>query len=90
MALDSTSTAAQAIAQYNDNLRWWDSQAKAQNLLEAVLWLLANRAQVMADRGATLNYSSLEKLREQLERKTGVGLTGEANKRSSFVRAKLR
>lgn len=44
MALTSASTQADALAQYNDNLLWEGDLTKAQNLLEAVRWLIGNRA----------------------------------------------
>ena len=85
MALTSSSTMADALAQYNDNLSWDGNTATAQAALEAVRWLLVNRANSSIS-GITLNYSDLKDEKKRLEdfvssTKTGV-------QRASFVRGR--
>jgi hypothetical protein len=66
MALTSASTFTDAMAQYNNSLRWWESSATASSLLEAVEWLLANRALFSSASGTSVSFSSLEALRAKL------------------------
>lgn len=69
MALSSISA---ALAQYNASIPWHVSQATATAALEAVQYLLVNRAQRAGDRGSELNYESLEKEKEALEKFLGA------------------
>jgi len=81
MALTSTSTVADALAQYNNNLNWEADATTAQNALEAVRFLLANRPAALASGlGQNINYTQLEKIHEQLAART-AGL-GQASQRS--------
>ena len=82
MALDSSSTLANALAQYNDNLSWEGDIAKARLALAAVRWLLVNREQTIADGGTQLNYSSLEQEKTALEQ----FVNSQRSDRSSFTR----
>lgn len=56
-----------ALAQYNANIPWYLSQAAAQACLEAVQYLLINRAQKQGDRGSEMNYESLAKEKTAIE-----------------------
>ena len=59
MALTSSSTLSDALDQYKDNLLWEGNITKAQNCLEAIRFLLVNRAQSKTINGRTSNYESL-------------------------------
>jgi len=85
MALSSTSTVTDAIAQYNDNIRWWESAAAAANLLEAVLYLLANRGWEIETGGHRLKYESLVQLRDKLTSKVS---TVSSSRRAPFTRGR--
>lgn len=61
-----------ALAQYNANLSWQTSQASAQAALEAIRFLLVNRANKMENRGHSLNYESLVTEKEAIEKFLGV------------------
>lgn len=87
MALTSSSTVATALAQYNDNLRWWESTTTAGNLLEAVLWLRGNRARIAADAGTSFSFEPLSELQRKLEGFLGTGTTGNAQ-RTNFTQAR--
>lgn len=69
MALSSITD---ALTQYNANLSWQTSQSSAAAALEAVRFLLVNRAQQSGDQGSTLNYESLQKESEKLEKFLGA------------------
>lgn len=86
MALSSSSTITTALAQLNDNLRWWSSRTKAENAYEAVLWLYANRARVSADAGTSISFEELSELRRKLEKHLGIGDV--SSERTSFVRGR--
>ena len=88
MALSSSSTLANALAQYNDNLSWEGDITAATLYLEAIRWLLVNRPQTSSIQGRSLSYTALElekaKVTEYVE-KFGANVN-----RSSFVRGKMR
>ena len=88
MALTSSSTLSDALAQYNDNLSWEGSASKAVLALEAVRWLLANRAQGFSIEGRSLNYASLEKEKDQLETFVANNSTTSTAARSTFTRGR--
>lgn len=68
MALDSSSTLPDALAQYNDNLAWEGNASKQILALEAVRWLIANRpvSNTTGD-GRTINYADLRAEKARLE-----------------------
>jgi hypothetical protein len=70
MALSSIS---QALAQFNANAGWYTTQGSAALRLEAVEYLLTNRAQKMGDQGSELNYESLESQAQVLRQFVGAG-----------------
>ena len=90
MSLSSSSTLADALAQYNDNLSWEGDVTKATAALEAVRWLLINRAQTMAGGGQQLNYGSLENEKKKLEAFVSSASSAAAAARAGFVRAGAR
>ena len=86
MALTSSSTLADALAQYNNNLAWDGDATVAALALEAVRWLLVNRPQSIAQEGRTINYAVLETQQARLEHFVNKINT---SSRSSFVRARM-
>ncbi len=90
MGLTGTSTLADALAQYNNNLSWEGDSAKAIAALEAVRWLLINRPQSGAGGDKRMDFASLEKEKEKLEAFVSVAGTTAASRRASFVRATAR
>lgn len=83
MALTSASTLADALNQYKNNLRWWESAAKAAACLEAVMYLLACKPETIAAADQSVSFTSLERLREKLE--PVVEATAGTRNRTSFV-----
>jgi len=86
MALSSSSTLADALAQYNDNLSWQGNTAKAALALEAIRWLLVNRARVISDGNTRLDFSELAEEKRKLEEY--VASSGTSN-RVSFTRGRM-
>lgn len=86
MALSSTSTVADALAQYNDNLDWQDSQDKAKLALAAVRFLLVNRPGSMSVAGRSLTLETLKEEKKNLEQFLGATQT-RSNGRSRVNRA---
>ena len=67
MALSSSSTVADALAQYNDNLSWEGDITAATAALAAVRWLLANRPKVIATNDRNIDFESLAAEKKMLE-----------------------
>lgn len=67
MALSSTSTLDDALAQYKDNLSWEGSVTKAKDALEAIRFIMACRPQIMAHGDRTMNFASFEREKTLLE-----------------------
>lgn len=86
MALTSSSTLSDALSQYNDNLRWWESETKATNLLEAVYFMLAQKPATLATAGCSATFADLQDLKAKLEAK--VLNTASTAQRASFVRGR--
>lgn len=84
MSLTSSSTLADAINQYNDNLSWEGNTTKAGLALEAVRFILANRPKVIATNDRNINYETLLGEKEKLE--TFVGKFSSSVNRCSFTR----
>jgi len=87
MAITSTSTRSDVLAQYNNNLGWEGSPAKAALALEAIRWLLVNRPTSLTKGDRTVNYSALESEKSKLE--DYVKNQGSSVNRSSFTRANM-
>ncbi|MCP4639433.1 MAG: hypothetical protein GY851_03320 [bacterium] len=86
MALSSSSTITDALAQYNDNLRYRGDATKAVNLLEAIEFLLVNRpSQTSADPGS-LSFESLKEQKEAVEKE--VNAMDGASRRTHFVQGR--
>lgn len=86
MALTSASTLTDALAQYNNNLAWEGNATKATDALEAIRWLLVNRAQTIGEAGVNLNYAGLEQEKERL--KAYVATVGAASSRAPFTQGR--
>jgi len=87
MSLTSSSTRQDALDQYNDNLNWQGNAAKAALAIEAVRWLLVNRAQSINHGDRSLNYESLIDEKQRLEeyiKKHGSGVN-----RAAFTQGRM-
>ena len=87
MALNSSSTKTDALAQYNDNLSWEGNPTKAALALEAVRWLLINRPQSISKGDRSLNYAEMSAEKNRLE--TYITSRGNAVNRTSFTRGRM-
>ncbi len=87
MALTSASTLSDALNQYKNNLRWWESATTAASLLEAVLYLLACKPETIAAADQNVSFADLTQLREKLEGQV-VALSSNVN-RATFTRGKM-
>jgi hypothetical protein len=82
MALTSSSTLADALAQYNDNLYWEDSESSAKLALEAIRWLFANRPRVASQAGNTVNFEELKSEKNEIK----DFLSSDTDNQSMFTR----
>ena len=87
MSLSSSSTLADALAQYNDNLSWEGDITKAGLALEAVRWILVNRPKVIATNDRNINFESLAAEKQRLE--SFVSNISSSVNRCSFVRGRM-
>jgi len=87
MALDSTSTLDDALAQYNDNLDWDGNSTKAALALAAVRWLFVNRARIITTNDRTINFEALADEKKRLE--AYIDRAGTSANRAAFVRARM-
>jgi len=83
MALSSSNTRDQAIAQYQDNLRYWESSATAANLLEAILFLLQEDVASYSIAGRSITRRDLADLQSRVEPLVMASATAS---RARFVR----
>lgn len=86
MALTSSSTLADALADYDDNMSWEGDAVKAVLFLAALRWLLVHRPMSTSIQGRSLNYNALET--QKAEVAAYVATHGASVNRSSFVRGK--
>lgn len=86
MALTSSSTVADALAQYKDNLAWDGDLTKALAALEAVRFLLVNRPQSYSLADRSTNWASLERECERLQK--FVEAAGGSAHRCHFVKVR--
>ncbi len=86
MALSSSSTLANALAQYDDNLSWEGDASKAVLFLAAIRWLLVHRPQSNSIQGRTISYNALET--QKAEVAAYVAMHGTSVNRASFVRGR--
>lgn len=87
MALTSSSTVADALAQYNNNLSWEGDITAATAALAAVRWLLANRPKVIATNDRNIDFESLAAEKKMLEQYVSK-FSGSVN-RCSFTRGHM-
>ncbi len=89
MSLSSTSTLADALNQYEDNLSWEGSPEKAVLALEAIRFILLHRAsQIQHHDGRRISYESLLDEKRRLEAYVERAGTAATSGRASFVRAR--
>lgn len=62
-----------AYTQYNANLSWQNSRSSADLALQAIRYLVANRAKMTADQGSQIDFESLGGEKIKLEAFLGVG-----------------
>ncbi len=86
MALSSSSTLSDALAQYDDNLSWEGDAAKAVLFLAAIRWLLVHRPQSTSIQGRSINYNAIE--RQEAKVAEYVATHGANVNRVSFVRGR--
>ena len=67
MAIDSSSTISEILAQYVDNADWDGDSTKAALALQAVRILLVKRPESSETKDRKIDYASLEKEKERLE-----------------------
>ena len=67
MALSSSSTRANAIAQYQNSLRYWESSSTAADLLEAILFLLQEDVASYSIAGRSVTRRDLADLQSRVE-----------------------
>ena len=87
MTLTSSSTIADALNQYNNNLSWEGDITKATNALEAVRYILANRPKMIASGERNVNFDSFASEKEKLE--GYVGRASSAVSRAGFTRGRM-
>ena len=87
MALTSSSTLTQAIAQYNDNLLWEGDLTKARNALEAIRFLLVKRPTRMTSDAEVLDFESLKDQAKNIE--TYLNMNSASIAQTSFVQGRM-
>jgi len=87
MALSSSSTLDDALAQYNDNLSWDGDATMAANALAAVRWILVNRPKIVASGERNINFESLAAEKEKLE--SFISSNSSNVNRASFTRGRM-
>lgn len=86
MSLTSSSTLADALAQWNDNLSWEGNSLKISLAIEAARWLLVNRGRNLATMGRSINYDDIA---AQLKRLEAHGDAVRTSNRSTFTRGRM-
>ena len=87
VSLTSSSTKAEVLAQYNDNLAWEGSPTKAGLALEAVRWLLVNRPTSISTEGRALTWTFLQAEADRLTAYMSKHST--VVNRSTFTRGRM-
>lgn len=87
MALSSTSTLTDALAQYNDNLSWEGDITKATAALAAIRWLMVNRPKIIAINDRNIDFNSMAVEQGKLEQYVSKFST--SVNRASFVRGRM-
>jgi len=88
MSITSSSTVAQVLAEYNDNLSWEGNVDKARLALAAIRWLLINRPETLGEDGRNINYASLEAEKTQLEQFVRQNTATTKRGRSAFTQVR--
>jgi hypothetical protein len=87
MSLTSSSSLSDAIGQLNNNLLWEGDSTKAQNALEAIRFILANRPLRIAEESQSMDYESLKDQAQKIEDYLGSSTT--TVERTSFTRGRM-
>jgi hypothetical protein len=87
MALTSSSTVDDALAQYNNNLSWEGDVTKAAAALEAIRFLFINRPYIISTENRSINFESLNE--EKLRLQEFIGRAGSGINRASFTRGRM-
>ena len=87
MSLTSASSITDAIAQYNDNLLWEGDAAKSRSCLEAIRFILANRALRMASDSESFDFESLQAQAQKIEGYLAGSTT--TVQRTSFIQGRM-
>ena len=87
MSLTSSSTISEALAQYNDNLLWEGDTTKAQNCLEAIRFILANRPSRWSSDSESMGYESLKE--QEREIKNYLSISTNAISKTSFTQGRM-
>ena len=87
MAITSSSTLSDVLDQYNNNLIWEDSTTTATNALEAIRWLMINRAKIQETTEHKLDFEAMQVQADQIKAYLDVR---RSTTRSSFVAGKAK
>jgi hypothetical protein len=87
MSLTSSSKLSDAVSQLNDNLLWEGNQTKAQNALEAIRFILANRPLRMAEESQSMDYESLKTEAQKIESFLNIATT--TIQKTSFTKGRM-
>jgi len=87
MALTGSSTIADALAQYNNNLSWEGSVTKAAAALEAIRFILVNRPAIVASNNRSVNFESLAA--EKIKLEEYIAHAGSSVNRCTFTRGRM-
>jgi len=87
MSLTSLSSLSDAIGQLNNNLLWEGDSTKAQNALEAIRFILANRPLRIAEESQSMDYESLKDQAKKIEDYLGSSTT--TVERTSFTQGRM-
>lgn len=89
--ITSTSTLAEVLGVYADNIDWDGNVTKARLALAAVRWLLANRIQsIRTESGRQMSYESLLDEKKSLEAFLTTADPARRASRTSFVQGRMR
>jgi len=87
MTLSGSSTIADALAQYNNNLSWEGSVTKAAAALEAIRFILVNRPAIVASNNRSVNFESLAA--EKIKLEEYIAHAGSSVNRCPFTRGRM-
>jgi len=89
--ITSTSTQAEVLGVYADNIDWDGDVAKAKLALSAVRWLVVNRIQsVRTESGRQMSYESLLDEKKALEAFLTTADPARRASQTSFVQGRMR